>query len=255
MTNALSRALGLSLAGLLAAGSVAAQSNQENPHDVISKDKPAQSGRATDVERRGAEAGDPNSVDNNESKGAPVASDKDNSHSREAFEINNPNSTLNKDREVAAPAAVIARLHAANLAEIEDATLAVDKGSSRVQEYGRMLIKEHQLADEKLTALAGKLLITPSDDPTDKRARSRKTDAGKTREKLRAMSGAGFDRAFSRELERDHHQDLAMVREARRLCHEPALCAFLDETLPVLQAHERSARALREPPAQGRSAH
>lgn len=151
-----------------------------------------------------------------------------------------------------ATTALLERLHVANQAEIDAGKLAQANGGSRVADYGQMLVTDHTKADEQLTDLSGKMSVKLSDTPTDAKALEMMKDAKAEALKLQALHGAQFDKAFSRALESDHQKVISMIKAARADCRDEALGAMLDQTLPVLQTHEKAARDLRMPTAQGR---
>jgi len=78
--------------------------------------------------------------------------------------------------------------------DIDAGKLAVEKSSNpKVKEFGQMMVRDHTAVNQKATALAKKLNLTPEESDT---SRSLKADADKNMEKLRGLSGAEFDKAY-----------------------------------------------------------
>jgi putative membrane protein len=219
-----------------------------NPHSVENKDRePA--GAASPEERRSlekGEAGDPESVLN---KDAPKPGRTPRGEVERAEE-GNPASVL--AREQLSPRELIEVLHVVNQGEIADGKMAQAKGTPRVADYGLKLVTDHQALDAKLNSAAGQLGMKPADQPKSRTARKLLSDEKKMQAQVSQLSGPQFDRAFVRWMADDHRKAIHLVQVARGTCTEAALCTVLDQTLPVLQAHEREARALEPPAAQGR---
>jgi putative membrane protein len=157
----------------------------------------------------------------------------------DALEAANPHSTLYQERNATA-AGVLQTLHEKNLEEIAMGRLAQKNGTDRAVDYGRMLEKDHSAADAKVKALA------------EKKGIALKEPEMKMDEKLAGLHGADFDKASGKKMAEGHQQVIAMVEAWRTGIQDPDVKALLDDTLPVLQKHERTAEALEHPPAQGR---
>jgi putative membrane protein len=224
------------------------QGESVNPHSVENKNR-TPPGASTPEERRSLEKGEadvPASVLNKE---APPPGRPSQGQINRA-EADNPNSVL--ARKELSPRELIDVLHVSNLDEIAAGKLAQEKGGPRVADYGRMLVTDHQAADDQLNTVASQLGMKPADQPKSRKARSEMSDAKKMQDKLSQLSGPAFDGAFVRRMAQDHRKEIEMVQVARATCKEAALCTLLDQTLPTLRAHEQAARALERPTAQGR---
>jgi putative membrane protein len=129
-----------------------------------------------------------------------------------------------------------------NLAEVAVGKLAQEKGQSEgVRSFGAQLVKDHGAANEKATALAKNMGVTPPAEPNKKQKA--------VYDKLSKLSGDRFDREFAKEMVADHKRDVAAFeKEAKR--KEAPTAAFVGETLPTLRHHLGMAQAL----AAGKSA-
>jgi putative membrane protein len=219
-----------------------------NPHSVENKDRePA--GAASPEEQRSLEKGEAEAPASVLNKDAPKPG-RTTTGEVERAEEGNPHSVL--AREQLSPQELIEVLHVSNLDEIAEGKIAQEKGSPRVAGYGLRLVTDHQALDAKLKEAAGQLGMKPADQPKSRMARKLMSDGKKMQAQVSQLSGPQFDRAFARGMADDHRKAIQLVQVARGTCNEAALCTVLDQTLPVLQAHERAARALERPMAQGR---
>jgi putative membrane protein len=62
--------------------------------------------------------------------------------------------------------------------------------------------------------------------------------------KLSAMSGADFDRAYSKMMLSDHNKDVKEFEKQSTKGADPDIKAFASKTLPTLQEHLQMAKAL-----------
>jgi putative membrane protein len=90
-------------------------------------------------------------------------------------------------------ATIVAIFDAANTADIETGQLAAARGHSKqVRDFGAMLARDHQQVRQQGRDLATKLGVTPTPPKDDQGAR----DHAAAMQRLRALSGPAFDRAF-----------------------------------------------------------
>jgi putative membrane protein len=121
--------------------------------------------------------------------------------------------------------------------EVALGKLAQEKGSSdAVKQFGKRMVDDHSKATEELKQAAAMAQIeVPSETP--KKAR-------KAQDKLSKLSGADFDRAYTKMMVSDHKGDVkAFEREARNGA-VPAVKNFAAKTLPTLQEHLKLAEEL-----------
>ena len=124
-----------------------------------------------------------------------------------------------------------------NLAEVQVGQLAQEKGAIQgVRDFGAMLAKDHQMANEKATQVAQHLSVTPPDKPGLKQKA--------VYEKLSRLSGAQFDREFTKSMVKDHQDDIAKYQKESQL--NGAAADYAKETLPKLHEHLKMAEELEQ---------
>ncbi len=121
--------------------------------------------------------------------------------------------------------------------EVELGQVAAQKGGSdAVKQFGQRMVDDHSKANSELMSLASSKGITLPTALDDKH-RQQVT-------KLSGMSGADFDRAFSKMMLSDHQKDVAAFEKQSTKAADADLKAFASKTLPTLQKHLQMARAL-----------
>jgi len=123
------------------------------------------------------------------------------------------------------------------LEEVELGRVAAQKGTSdAVKQFGQRMVDDHSKANSELMSLAsskGITLPTALDEKHQKEVT-----------KLSAMSGAEFDRAYSKMMLSDHNKDVSEFEKQSTKGTDPDLKAFAGKTLPTLQEHLQLAKAL-----------
>ena len=136
-----------------------------------------------------------------------------------------------KDRDFLMDAAM------GGLMEVELGQLAAQKGTSdAVKQFGQRMVDDHGKANTELMTLATSKGITLPTSIDDKH-RAQVT-------KLSAMSGADFDRAYSKMMLKDHEKDVSEFEKQSMKGTDPDVKAFASKTLPTLQEHLTMVRAL-----------
>jgi putative membrane protein len=131
------------------------------------------------------------------------------------------------------------------MAEVELGKLAVQNASSDdVKRFGQRMIDDHTKANDKLKEVASKEGITL---PTSLDA---KDQAIKTR--LSKLSGDQFDKAYIKDMVRDHKKDVAAFQNESSTGSDPAIKAFASETLPTVQDHLKQAETIEPKVVQAR---
>lgn len=121
------------------------------------------------------------------------------------------------------------------MAEVELGNLAKDKGSSdAVKQFADRMVTDHGKANDELKSLAEQKKWTMPNEMMPEHK--------KHRDMLDKMSGADFDRAYMREMMRDHRKDLASFRRCAQSCTDPDLKAWAQKTLTTLEEHAKLAR-------------
>src|SRR5207302_11467093 len=96
---------------------------------------------------------------------------------------------------------------AGGLAEVELGQLATEKASSEdVKKFGQRMVDDHGKANDQLKQVASEEHITLPE------GLSAKDKA--TKDRLEKLSGAQFDRAYMRDMVKDHRQDVAEFEHA-----------------------------------------
>jgi len=136
-----------------------------------------------------------------------------------------------KDRDFIMDAAM------GGLEEVELGRVAAQKGTSEaVKQFGQRMVDDHSKANSELMSLASSKGITL---PTTLDEKHQKDVT-----KLSAMSGAEFDRAYSKMMLSDHNKDVSEFEKQSTKGTDPDLKAFAAKTLPTLQEHLQLAKAL-----------
>jgi len=120
------------------------------------------------------------------------------------------------------------------LAEVELGRLATQKAESQdVKNFGQRMVDDHSKANDQLKSIASQKGITL---PTD-------TDAKHKAEmqRLQALSGAAFDKAYMQSMSKDHHKDVAEFQKESNSGKDTEIKNFAAQTLPTLQEHMRMA--------------
>lgn len=123
------------------------------------------------------------------------------------------------------------------MAEVMLGNLALQKSQNeQVRSFAQQMVSDHTAANEELKALAASKSVTL---PTDVNSKQRNA-----MNKLNGMSGTEFDKAFMRQMVKDHEAAVKLFqREAERGTDE-ATKAFAAKTLPTLQGHLQMARTM-----------
>lgn len=119
--------------------------------------------------------------------------------------------------------------------EVELGKVAVQKASSdKVKQFGQRMIDDHTKAGDQLKEIAAKDNITL---PSELDARHKAIV-----DRFSNMSGTSFDRAYMRDMVKDHQTDVADFQKEANNGSNPDLKSFATMTLPTLQEHLRIAR-------------
>jgi putative membrane protein len=121
------------------------------------------------------------------------------------------------------------------MAEVELGKLATQKASNdQVKQFGQRMVDDHSKANDELKQAASQEGI---DLPADLDAKHKALQA-----RLSAMSGAAFDRAYMKEMVRDHVEDVAAFQKQANRKSNTAVNTFAQKTLPTLKEHLKMAR-------------
>lgn len=124
-----------------------------------------------------------------------------------------------------------------SMAEIELGKLAqANSSNGRIKKFGAMMETDHSKASERLKTLASsKNILLPErlDEESKKHA-----------DRLKDRKGAAFDLTYMKLMVRDHRRDVKKFKSAASDAVDPDVKSFARETLPVLQKHLDSAKAI-----------
>jgi putative membrane protein len=121
------------------------------------------------------------------------------------------------------------------MAEVKLGQLAEEKGSNdTVKSFGKRMVEDHSKAGDKLKEVASRESITL---PTDISAKDQATY-----DRLAKLNGAAFDRAYARDMVKDHETDVAAFQKEANAGKDDSLKSFASETLPTLQDHLKQAK-------------
>jgi putative membrane protein len=135
----------------------------------------------------------------------------------------------------ATTADVLGTLHEADQKEIQAGQIAQKDGKSKaVRDYGKMLVRDHTVADDKVAALAQKesvdlVAATPAPGPNDMGTMA---------------TGPDFDKKFLQEMLDDHRKAIAALTTARDHTADPQLRKLLTDMLPTLEKHATAAELI-----------
>jgi putative membrane protein len=123
------------------------------------------------------------------------------------------------------------------MAEVKMGQLAQDKGSNdSVIAFGKRMVDDHSKAGDKLKDVASKESITL---PTDISAKDQATY-----DRLSKLNGAAFDKAYARDMVKDHETDVAAFQKEANGGKDDSLKSFASKTLPTLQDHLKEAKEM-----------
>lgn len=123
------------------------------------------------------------------------------------------------------------------LAEVELGQLATQKASSEeVKKFGQRMVDDHTKANEQLKQVAAekKMDLPQTLDAKDKATKAR----------LEKLSGEQFDKAYMRDMVKDHQKDVAEFEHESKMAKDPAIKSFAEQTLPTLREHLKEAEKI-----------
>lgn len=140
---------------------------------------------------------------------------------------NDPNGLIRFD----ATAQILQELHQANLMEIQSGKLAPAKAKDReVRRYAAHLVKDHQVADRKVAALARKQNLSLRNElmPGDRLAFDRLNEAS---------TGPAFDREFVHAQVQGHDKVISRLISVQESIADPPTRSLIAVLLPKLRRH------------------
>ena len=133
----------------------------------------------------------------------------------------------------------------ANTIDVDAGKMATSKTKNEeVKKFAQQMVTDHTAVNKQATELAGKLHVTPKENPT---SNSLKTAADDTSKKLKGLKGADFDKAYV-DNEVSFHQtvldaiDKTLLPSAKNM----ELKALITKVRPAIAAHLEHAKMLQQ---------
>ena len=125
------------------------------------------------------------------------------------------------------------------MAKVKLGQLAEEKGSSpAVKNFGRRMVQDHSKANNELKDVTSKENI-PLPNEMDKSDQA-------TYDRLSKLSGDAFDRAYARDMVKDHSKDVSEFQKEAKNGKDESIKNFAAQTLPTLQNHLDQARQMEQ---------
>ncbi|HVE57776.1 MAG TPA: DUF4142 domain-containing protein [Pyrinomonadaceae bacterium] len=125
----------------------------------------------------------------------------------------------------------------AGMAEVMLGNLALQKSSNdEVKQMAQKIVDDHTAANNELKSLAASKSATL---PTEVNAKQKAAY-----DKLNSLSGDEFDKEFVKVMVKDHEKAVGLFQKQAGKGTDTEVKAFAAKTLPVLQAHLESAKAM-----------
>lgn len=129
------------------------------------------------------------------------------------------------------PAVFVREAAIGNMAEVELGQMAVSKSSNAdVKQFGQRMIDDHTKALEDLKVVAAKENFQVPTALDDKHRA--------VKDRLEKLSGGDFDRAYVKEMVRDHNEDVRAFQLESKHGTNAAIRDYAARTLPTLQEHQ-----------------
>jgi putative membrane protein len=126
-----------------------------------------------------------------------------------------------------------------SMMEVAMGKLAQEKGTNeRVKAFGTMMVNDHSKAEQEIKDLSAKKSITLPADLSD--------DTKKHMDDLSKKSGKDFDKSYIDMMVDDHEEDVKAFEKASNDVSDEEIKTWARNTLPTLQAHLDSAKAIKE---------
>ena len=138
----------------------------------------------------------------------------------------------------------------ANQVDIDAGKLAESRSTTdEVKAFARLMVTDHTAVNKSATDLAGKLKVTPQDNPTSE---SLKSGGDKNLARLRTLTGTAFDKAYV-DHEVTYHQQVIDALDKTLIpgAASAELKALLIKVRPAFVAHLEHAKRLQSSMAKG----
>jgi len=133
------------------------------------------------------------------------------------------------------------------LTQVELGKLAAQKGSSdAVKQFGQQMVDDHTKANDELKSVAS---AQSFDIPASLDSKHQALV-----NKLSKLSGPAFDKAYTKNMVKDHEQDLREFQNEAQNGNNQAVKEFAGKALPILKEHLAMAKDMNNPKAATNSA-
>ncbi|HWZ84577.1 MAG TPA: DUF4142 domain-containing protein [Thermoanaerobaculia bacterium] len=121
------------------------------------------------------------------------------------------------------------------MSEVELGRLAADKATDpMVKAFGQHMVDDHTKINDDLKAIAAQAGVQLPDSVGSKQK--------KVFDKLSALSGAAFDKAYIDDMVSDHKDDVSAFEKAARFSGDSPFKKFAADELPTLKDHLKMAQ-------------
>jgi putative membrane protein len=116
------------------------------------------------------------------------------------------------------------------LAEVELGKLAADKASSPdVKQFAKMMVDDHGKANDELKQLAARKNVALPSEP--------KPEHKAEKERLEKLSGAAFDEAYAKAMQKDHRKAVSAFSKQASSGKDPEVKQWAEGKVPTLKGH------------------
>lgn len=125
-------------------------------------------------------------------------------------------------------------------AEVMLGNLAESRASSQmVKDYGKMMVMDHQKANDELATLAARrrYMTVATELPADMQ---------KDYERISAKTGVEFDKAFMEQMVKDHEKVVKFFRKEAENGNDPEMKSWAAKMLPALEQHLQHAKDMHQ---------
>ncbi len=143
---------------------------------------------------------------------------------------------------------MMARVHYANQLATELGKMAeAHAGSPELRRYGRLVATDRQLQDALVLDYASRRMGVVLGPPEFVMEAERQLVQGRTAklDHLKTLRAAAFDSELLALASNDNQSDIELVDQVRTQLDDPSLRIIFDQTLPILEQHERILQTLR----------
>jgi putative membrane protein len=132
------------------------------------------------------------------------------------------------------------------MAEVRMGRMALDKSADAgVKALAQRIVDDHTRANDQLESLAARKQTSLPAAPT--------ADAQREGQRLMAMKGSAFDRAWAKDMVSDHQKAVKLFTSASTTATDSEVKAFAGTTLPTLKTHLQMAEQLSTPSARDKA--